>query len=114
MNAYPMKWNFIQRPKMIFFTILNTDFKTDNTFISSCISSIYLISQGGDLGHILLVQDHFEINQVRLYAAELVLAIEALHSKNIIYRNLRLEHVLLDKDGHIVLTDLSAACEGVG
>lgn len=42
---------------------------------------------------------------IRFYAAEIVLALEHLHSMGIIYRDLKLENILLDCDGHLLLTD---------
>ena len=35
------------------------------------------------------------------------MALEAIHTLNILYRNLRPENILLDRDGHTVLTDFS-------
>lgn len=45
----------------------------------------------------------------RFYIAEIVLAVEQLHNMGIIYRDLKPENVLLDKDGHIKLTDFGFA-----
>ena len=45
----------------------------------------------------------------RFYIAEIVLAVEQLHTMGIIYRDLKPENVLLDKDGHIKLTDFGFA-----
>merc|ERR1719449_469250 len=43
------------------------------------------------------------------YAGEIVLAFAYLHSKNIVYRDLKPENLLIDTDGHIKITDFGFA-----
>ncbi len=50
-----------------------------------------------------------EVPQVRLYVAEIVLALECLHEHEIIYRDLKPENVLLFNDGHVMLADMGLA-----
>ena len=70
--------------------------------------------QGGELFFHLRRAHKFNEERTKLYAAELVLAIEYLHSKGVIYRDLKPENILLDKDGHIRITDFGLSKHGIG
>lgn len=58
---------------------------------------------GGDLRTQLDRWGSFGYERSRFYAAEVVEGIEGLHAAGVIHRNLKPEHILIDKGGHIVL-----------
>jgi len=60
---------------------------------------------GGEIFYHLRKVGCFSEERTRFYICEIVLALEHLHKKSIIYRDLKPENVLLNKDGHIKLTD---------
>jgi len=60
---------------------------------------------GGELFYHLKLEGRFSEMRTSFYAAEILLALECLHSNGIIYRDLKPENVLLDSEGHIKLTD---------
>ncbi|KAF7405395.1 hypothetical protein HZH66_004301 [Vespula vulgaris] len=60
---------------------------------------------GGELFSYLRAAGRFSGPTSCFYAAEIVCALEYLHSKHIIYRDLKPENLLLDSQGHLKITD---------
>ncbi|CAG8629821.1 22175_t:CDS:2 [Dentiscutata erythropus] len=80
------------------------------TFQDSC--NLYMVMDyvvGGELFSILRKTQRFPDHVAKFYAAEVILAFEYLHSKDIIYRDLKPENLLLDRNGHIKITDFGFA-----
>ncbi|XP_039219326.1 ribosomal protein S6 kinase alpha-4 isoform X1 [Crotalus tigris] len=91
-----------------FLVTLHYAFQTD--------SKLHLILDyvsGGELFTHLDQRDHFTEEEVRFYSGEIILALEHLHKLGIIYRDVKLENILLDNEGHVVLTDFGLSKEFV-
>ena len=67
---------------------------------------------GGDLKFHLINAGRFTEDRARFYAAEVLLGLEHIHSLGIIYRDMKLENVLLDEHGEcsFVLTLVWSDC----
>uniref|UniRef100_A0AAY4DQC6 non-specific serine/threonine protein kinase n=1 Tax=Denticeps clupeoides TaxID=299321 RepID=A0AAY4DQC6_9TELE len=66
---------------------------------------------GGEMFTHLYQRDHFSEDEVRTYIGEIILALEHLHKLGIVYRDIKLENILLDSEGHVVLTDFGLSKE---
>lgn len=64
---------------------------------------------GGDLQHHLDMGICFTPRQIKIYLAELVLALSHLHSMGIVFRDLKPSNILIDKDGNLKITDFGLA-----
>jgi len=60
---------------------------------------------GGELFFHLSREKKFSEHKSKFYCAEICYAIGFLHANNIIYRDIKLENILLDSEGHIKLAD---------
>ncbi|KAF3008435.1 camp-dependent protein kinase catalytic subunit [Curvularia kusanoi] len=67
--------------------------------------------EGGELFSLLRKSQRFPNPVAKFYAAEVTLALDYLHSHNIIYRDLKPENLLLDRHGHLKITDFGFAKE---
>ncbi|KAH9447565.1 hypothetical protein MJO28_011082 [Puccinia striiformis f. sp. tritici] len=69
---------------------------------------LYLLMEflpGGDLMTMLIKYDTFSEDVTRFYMAECVLALEAVHKLGFIHRDIKPDNILIDKDGHVKLSD---------
>ena len=73
---------------------------------------VYLVMEyivGGEFFTHLRMSGRLKESAAKIYAAEVLLVFEYLHSRDIIYRDLKPENLLLDRDGHIKVTDFGFA-----
>jgi len=71
-------------------------------------ANLYLVMeylQGGDLMTVLMKKDILSDHETRFYIAETALAINSVHKLNYIHRDLKPDNILLDKNGHVKLSD---------
>ncbi|KAF2357236.1 Protein kinase domain [Trinorchestia longiramus] len=68
---------------------------------------------GGELFFHLQRERVFSEPRATFYAAEICCALTYMHTKEIVYRDLKPENLLLDKEGHVVLTDFGLCKEGI-
>ncbi|KAK7341064.1 hypothetical protein VNO80_23988 [Phaseolus coccineus] len=82
----------------------------------TCRENLYLVMEylnGGDLYSMLRNLGCLDENMARVYIAEVVLALEYLHSLNVIHRDLKPDNLLIGQDGHIKLTDFGLSKVGL-
>ena len=95
---------FMSRVKSPWIVELKASFQEDDY--------LYLIMEylpGGDLMNLFIKEDILTEDEARFYIAELILAIESIHKLDCIHRDIKPDNILIDKTGHIKLTDFGLA-----
>ncbi|PAA92981.1 hypothetical protein BOX15_Mlig017670g1 [Macrostomum lignano] len=69
------------------------------------------LMNGGDLHYHLSQHGVFAEKEVKFYAAEVLLGLEHMHSRFVVYRDLKPANILLDEHGHVRISDLGLACD---
>uniref|UniRef100_A0A1D5RH80 non-specific serine/threonine protein kinase n=8 Tax=Catarrhini TaxID=9526 RepID=A0A1D5RH80_MACMU len=98
----------LQNTRHPFLTALKYAFQTHDRL---CFVMEY--ANGGELFFHLSRERVFTEERARFYGAEIVSALEYLHSRDVVYRDIKLENLMLDKDGHIKITDFGLCKEGI-
>jgi len=68
---------------------------------------------GGNMSRALQKDRRFNEDRARYYLAEILLALEELHKRDIIDRDLKPDNIVFNKEGHALLTDFGLSKEGV-
>jgi RAC serine/threonine-protein kinase len=100
--------NVLQKTKHPFLLQLKYSFTTVDRL---CLVTEYV--NGGELYFHLSTERQFPEERTRFYGAEIICAIKYLHGLGIIYRDLKLENLLLDHDGHIKIADFGLCKEDI-
>ncbi|KXS21365.1 kinase-like protein [Gonapodya prolifera JEL478] len=69
---------------------------------------LYLVMEfcpGGDMMNMLIKYDTFPEDVTRFYMAECVLAIDSIHELGFVHRDVKPDNLLIDKDGHVKVSD---------
>ncbi|CAG9333044.1 unnamed protein product [Blepharisma stoltei] len=108
-----VKYAFTERNVMSYF---NHPFIVGLKYAFQTSDKLFLILDycpGGDLTSYIQQNKKFDEKRARIYLCEILLALEELHKRDIIYRDLKPDNVVLDAQGHTLLTDFGLSKEGV-
>jgi len=76
---------------------------------NACLYMLFDYVCGGELFSYLRSSGRFSLTTANFFACEVVLALEYLHSQYVVYRDLKPENLLLDREGHIKIIDFGFA-----
>lgn len=102
----------IRREKDILSSSTSSPFLVDLKCAFQTSDKLWLVMPyiaGGDLSQHLKKRGTFWENEVKFFAAQIILGLQDLHEKGIIYQDLKPANVLLDTKGFIKLTDFGAS-----
>ncbi|KAJ3128828.1 Non-specific serine/threonine protein kinase [Nowakowskiella sp. JEL0407] len=108
MEVYANELRLLSKLQHKYVIKLNEAFETpENLFF---VTDFYA---GGDLFDFASTFDHYRLgeNLMKFYGAEILLELEHIHSQRIIFRDLKLENIMIDRNGHIKIVDFGGSIE---
>ena len=91
---------------------LNNPFIVNMYFAFQDFSNLYLVMDllsGGDLRYQLSKKKRFSEKETKFFISNIILALEYIHSKNIIHRDIKPENLVLELNGYLRVTDFGVA-----
>ena len=91
---------------------LNNPFIVNMYFTFQDFSNLYLVMDlltGGDLRYHIAKRKRFSERETKFFIANMLLALEYIHSKNIIHRDIKPENLVLELNGYVRITDFGVA-----
>ena len=91
---------------------LNNPFIVNMYFTFQDFSNLYLVMDlltGGDLRYHIAKRRRFTEKETKFFIANMLLALEYIHSKNIIHRDIKPENLVLELNGYLRITDFGVA-----
>ncbi|KAF9180499.1 Serine/threonine kinase, partial [Haplosporangium sp. Z 27] len=101
------------------FQVANKDRHPFLTTLHSCFQTdtrLYFVMEyvrGGDLMMHIQKDKRFGDKRAKFYGCEVLLALQYFHENDIVYRDLKLDNILLTLDGHIKIADYGLCKEGM-
>ena len=91
---------------------LNHPFIVNMYFAFQDFYNLYLVLDlltGGDLRYHIAYKKTFNESETKFFIANMILALEYIHSKNILHRDIKPENLVLEKSGYLRITDFGVA-----
>eukprot|EP01084_Bolivina_argentea_P070679 128520_1 len=92
--------------------MMNSPFAISLRYLFTDRQSIYIATEamlGGKLKKHLAKETHLPPKRLKYHIAEILLGLEYIHNKGVVFRGLRLGNILIDADGHCKISDFSFA-----
>ena len=99
-----------------FLSKLHNPFTVNMHYAFQDSENLYLVMDlmsGGDLRYHISRHKKFSEEQTRFFICGIIIALEYIHSNNVIHRDIKPENLVLDEKGYVRITDFGIAKENM-